>query len=192
MRSSPVVSAGVVVFGSDDGIVRAYDATTGAPKWSRGIGSEVRSSPAVDGGVVFIGSDDHQLHALHRDDGTPLWSATVDPNYGGSTAPATVGGVVYVAGTAVVSAFAESNGSPVWTSPIANAGVLSSPAVANGVVFVSSYKTATVWALRTDTGAILVGLSARTTHDVHGRDSHTRGDQWRRTHRALSVGSGTS
>jgi glucose dehydrogenase len=67
--SSPVVSAGLVYFGSGDSNVYALDAATGRLKWKFKTGDVVHSSPAIADGTVFIGSWDAYLYALDATNG---------------------------------------------------------------------------------------------------------------------------
>jgi outer membrane protein assembly factor BamB len=73
VRSSPAVAEdGTILFGSDDGVLRALSAS-GALRWSFATGGPIRSSPAVDAtGAVVFGSQDDSLYALAAD-GTLLW-----------------------------------------------------------------------------------------------------------------------
>jgi outer membrane protein assembly factor BamB len=47
VESSPAVADGVVYVGSDDTNLYAFDATTGALRWSTATANTVQSSPAV-------------------------------------------------------------------------------------------------------------------------------------------------
>jgi outer membrane protein assembly factor BamB len=134
---------------------------TCSPLWIGPTGGDVASSPAVSNGVVYVGSDDGKLYAFDAAGKTncvtttittcgPLWTATTGANIFSS--PTVANGVVYV-GSADTNLYAfDANGNtncsgtpktcrPLWTGitgdgPITPGGVLSSPAVANGTVFV--------------------------------------------------------
>ncbi|MBI4311698.1 MAG: PQQ-binding-like beta-propeller repeat protein [Chloroflexi bacterium] len=69
------VAKGLVVYGSDDGNVRALDASTGQKAWEFKTGKAVWSTPVVDGDTVYVGSLDHKLYALSLQDGKPRWAA---------------------------------------------------------------------------------------------------------------------
>lgn len=62
--SSPVWSDGVVYFGSDDGHVYAVTAATGRQLWMTRTNGPVSSTPAVSGGIVYATSYDGRLYAL--------------------------------------------------------------------------------------------------------------------------------
>jgi outer membrane protein assembly factor BamB len=72
--SSPSLAGGVVYFGSDDGRVYAVTAATGRRLWSVETNGPVRSTPAVDGGVVFVLSYDGRLYALDARTGGRRWT----------------------------------------------------------------------------------------------------------------------
>ena len=63
----------MVLVGSDEGILYAFDATTGDDKWrypSVGTIGQIWSTPAVDDQRVYFGSMDHKVYALSLQDGT--------------------------------------------------------------------------------------------------------------------------
>ena len=62
-----------LVFGSDEGILYAFDATTGDDKWrypSVGTIGPIWSTPAVDDQRAYFGSMDHKVYAISLQDGT--------------------------------------------------------------------------------------------------------------------------
>jgi outer membrane protein assembly factor BamB len=154
IESTPTVGDGVVYVGSDDGRLNAFDAdgcgkATCKPSWTGDMGGDAspvfESSPALANGMVYLGSQ-HDLAAF--DAGgcgaktcDPVWQA---PNpgefYGGS--PAVTKTRVYIGLETGIAVFdAKGCGHPVcdalWTGfgSGAQAAVLSSPTVANGVVY---------------------------------------------------------
>ncbi len=62
--SSPVISRGVVYFGTSKGLLCAVDSRSGEQEWAFATGKGVHSSPAISGGVVYFGSDDGCLYAV--------------------------------------------------------------------------------------------------------------------------------
>jgi outer membrane protein assembly factor BamB len=135
---------------------------TCAPLWNAPTTGGA-TSPAVAGGVTYVASNDGKVYAFDAAGGTncsgspktctPLWTAATTGQVFG--APAVVNGVVYVgSGTVRGPANADAlfafdaagstncSGSPktcapLWTAPTTSP-VVSSPAVANGVVYVNA------------------------------------------------------
>jgi outer membrane protein assembly factor BamB len=156
--AAPTVAAGVVYVAApgDEGQVHAFavDCNSAggecAPLWTAATGYYNSSSPTVADGVVYVSSYDG-LYAFPAEcDGgdaecSPLWSGLTDVS---SSSPAVADGIIYVAGGGGLHAFAvgcADSGDecdPLWTAPLTsdreNAGQGdSSPAVANGVVYIS-------------------------------------------------------
>lgn len=151
IESTPTVSKGVVFIGSDDGKLYAFRAAgcgqpTCQPLWTGSLGSPVfQSSPAVKNGVVYIGAQ-HALSAFSSSGCgqatcQPLWQAIDNLNFFNGS-PAVAQGRVYIGlenGVNVYSASGcgGSQCAPLWTlfGSGEQAAVLSSPTVANGVVY---------------------------------------------------------
>ena len=64
ISTPPVVAADVVYVASEDGVVRAVDATSGETLWTWTTDLHVRAAPAVANGVVFIAGGDGFVYAL--------------------------------------------------------------------------------------------------------------------------------
>lgn len=152
IESSPTAVNGVVYIGSDDGKLYAFSAKgcgakSCAPLWKGTIGSPVfSSSPAVSGGVVYIGS----AHFLAAFDANGCGQGRCDPLWRGSNqedflngSPAVWKGWVYIGLENGLGVF-DANGCggstclPLWLDfgSGEQAAVISSPTVANGVVYV--------------------------------------------------------
>lgn len=159
IRSSPLVSNGMVYISSTDNNVYTFNASTGAKAWQmptgsyREPGSFIFSSPTILNGVLYIGSNDHHVYAFDAVTGKQLWmtAATGGPIY---ASPAVVNGVLYIGSTDHwVYAYNISNGSLRWK--VATGGAIySSPAVVNHIVYIGSddFK---LYALDAATGHIL-------------------------------------
>jgi outer membrane protein assembly factor BamB len=134
VESSPAVVNGVVYVGSSDNHVYALNATNGAQLWNFTC-YRVESSPAVVDGIVYVGSLDHNVYALNASSGDKLWNYPTGHWVGSS--PAVVNGVVYVGSSDNhVYALNATNGAQLWNYP--TGGGASSPAVIDGVVYVSA------------------------------------------------------
>ena len=152
VESSPTVVNGVAYVGSDDGNLYAFAAAgcgsaACAPLWSGSIGAPAfSSSPAVSGGKVFIGSD-HLLAAFPAGGCgaatcKPLWRGTYPNSFLGGS-PAVYRGHVYIGIESMVGAFGADGCGQLVCQPLwldfgsgAQASVLSSPTIADGVLFV--------------------------------------------------------
>jgi|HubBroStandDraft_1064217.scaffolds.fasta_scaffold00144_36 outer membrane protein assembly factor BamB len=110
VESSPAVANEVVYVGSDDNYLYALTSSGGKELWFVIAGGAVTSSPAVANGVVYVGSDDGNLYALTREL---------------AQTPACIAG----------GFLAEECDLWQYTTPYP---VYSSPAVANGVVYVGT------------------------------------------------------
>ena len=144
--SSPAVANGVVyinsrvsVNGIATGYMYALNASTGAKLWSYTTG--VGSTPAVANGVVYVGSADGNVYALSASTGAKLWSYATGSYV--ESSPAVANGVVYGSSdNGDVYALNASTGAKLWSYPTGCAGdcsgVLSSPTVVDGVLYVGS------------------------------------------------------
>ena len=92
--SSPAVSGGHVLVGSDDGFVHAVDPGKGAVVWSTEMGAKVRATPAVVGDVALVADFAGRLAALRLSDGGRAWTAELGhPAY---SSPCAQGGLAIV------------------------------------------------------------------------------------------------
>jgi outer membrane protein assembly factor BamB len=137
--SSPAVGGGRLYIAIDNQGLLALDANTGSQLWLAPMPGPQWSSPAVENGRVFVGSrDDHKLYAFDAATGNTLWTATT--NDWVQTSPAVSNGVVYIGNNSGnVYAYNAETGGLIWQSPFAPGfGGLSSPTVANGVLYIAS------------------------------------------------------
>jgi outer membrane protein assembly factor BamB len=169
--SSPAVANGTVYIGSNDFNLYALNALTGSVVWSFAAANNVATSPAVSDGRVYAASDDQVLHALNASTGVQVWSADLSPalcvvvgvrrpTYVGSaviSSAAVADGIVFVGVGNGVDALNASTGAPIWSSgqlSTATCAPTSSPALANGVIYVGSQDN-NLYALNARTGAVL-------------------------------------
>jgi PQQ-like domain len=124
--TTPVVAAGRVYVGSNNGSVYALNAATGAILWRGATGASIPRSPAVAGDRVFVGSDDGKVYAFPTScttPCTPLWTTSTG---GVSADPAVSNGVVFVGafGTGLAAIDAVT-GALLWTAPLSSALLVS-------------------------------------------------------------------
>jgi eukaryotic-like serine/threonine-protein kinase len=105
-RASPAVQEGIVVVGSRNRKVEAFDPATGNALWSFATKQRIDSSPVIVGSRVFVGAADGRLYGLNLKDGKQLWEYQATGGFTGSPAVAdgklviaTDRGVVYCFGS---------------------------------------------------------------------------------------------
>ena len=95
--------------GADDSKLYAFDAASGALKWSQPVGGKIRSSPALatipnppvacaPGPIlaVVFGSDDGNVYAMRASDGTPCWTFPSTGHAPFESSPMVSGQTVYI------------------------------------------------------------------------------------------------
>ncbi len=137
---SPAVDNGMVYAGGGDNHLYAFDAQTGATRWTFNPNGELISSPTVANGVVYSTDRGGHVYALDGTSGAVLWSFQVGVGDGVGQTPAAANGAVYfVTVDGIAYALNASTGAPLWQSAIGSPGEgINMPAVDNGVVFVVS------------------------------------------------------
>jgi outer membrane protein assembly factor BamB len=108
IKSSPVVSAGMVFVSSTDGYLYAVNVTTGIKIWQFWIGTDA-NSPSVAHGKVFITSASGTAYAIDMYSGLEVWSKSLGEP-AGFGAPLIVGTRVFVNGNETVFALNEAVG----------------------------------------------------------------------------------
>lgn len=72
VKASPVIVAGTVYVGADNGRFAALDLATGQPKWTYEAGAAIGSSAAVLGGRVMF-MNGRGIYALNAETGEEIW-----------------------------------------------------------------------------------------------------------------------
>ena len=145
--SYPLIAAGKVFVTTAQGppgvygtYLYALDQATGATVWQQAIsGTYSFSGAAYDNGQVFVVNFDGVLQALSAATGALAWSVKLPTQYAFTSPPTAANGAVYLSGAGsggTVYAVDEVTGGLISTASVAN-GDHSSPALANGSVFVS-------------------------------------------------------
>jgi outer membrane protein assembly factor BamB len=146
VTSSPSVVDGRVYVGSQDKNIYALDARSGRLLWKFATGFRVKSSPAVFDGKVYIGPDDGYVYCLDAYNGRVIWQreaggyieAHFDANTKIRSSPAIEGGRVYVGSLDTnVYCLDANSGNVDWTYKT-EGYITSSPAVADGAVYIIS------------------------------------------------------
>ena len=71
--SGPAVAGGLLVVGTLDGHVYAFDAKSGKPRWQVIVSSEVISPPVIVGDRVLVRCNDGHVFAFDASDGKQVW-----------------------------------------------------------------------------------------------------------------------
>ncbi|HJT59580.1 MAG TPA: PQQ-binding-like beta-propeller repeat protein [Ktedonobacteraceae bacterium] len=132
---APAVVDGVV-YATDTISLYAIDAATGTRLWKTSGINGYQSSPAVANGVVYISEATNNLVAIDAATGAKLW--TYDVGRFLSASPVVANGLVYIGSFGDEEPFDAIDavtGKTRWTYPMSS--VFSSPAVANGIVYVA-------------------------------------------------------
>jgi len=77
--TTPVAAGGLVFVGGEDGIVRAFDAASGQPRWTAYTGGAVRYAPTIADGRALVGSADGWAYAFEAATGKLLWRFRAAP-----------------------------------------------------------------------------------------------------------------
>jgi len=154
---SPAVANGMVYAGGGDNHLYAFDAQTGATRWTFNLNVETLSSPTVVNGVVYSTDRGGHVYALDDRTGAVLWSFQA---MGDSIAqaPAVANGTVYfVTIGGIAYALNARTGAQRWQSAIGSPGEgVAVPAVDHGALFVTASAASpqgAVVALNATTGA---------------------------------------
>jgi outer membrane protein assembly factor BamB len=131
---TPLAIGRIAFLGGRDGVVRAVDTGPGVELWSLPLNGALAGPMASDGQTVVAVTGEGSIHAFGLD-GIPQWTQTIDgsPDDG----PVVADDVVYVAGGTQLYAFGLSSGETLWATEIGSR-VIAAPAVANGLVFLST------------------------------------------------------
>jgi outer membrane protein assembly factor BamB len=175
INSSAAVTGGKVYVGSDDGNLYVFDAAgttncSGVPKvctalwtYQSGTGGSFEASPSVVNGVVYDGDLFARVSAFDAAGNTncsgtpkvcqPLWHTDLNSQEGIYSSPAVANGTVYIGNQCNLSgpfaaplcnnppyfyALDAATGAVRWTAINSLEPIVSSPGVANGVVYVGS------------------------------------------------------
>ena len=144
VRSTPAVDDGLVFVGTHAGDLRALDQKTGELRWRfesdgyPGYPPVVIASPAVADGTVYFASSSPNLYALDARTGVKIWRVE-HPGSMIYSSPAIHAGVVFVGSSDahIVQAVDAKTGVERWRHDT-RARVLTSPAVADGVLYVGN------------------------------------------------------
>jgi outer membrane protein assembly factor BamB len=159
--SSPVLTGGLVAFGSGDHHVYALDAATGSLRWKFMTGDVVHATPAVADGVLYVGSWDRNLYALDNQTGSVRWKfqtgddQKVHNQIGIASSAAVVNSVVlFGCRDGHFYALDARTGQLKWREDNEMGWVIASPAVRDGIVYFPTSDGTQFKAIAIATGAL--------------------------------------
>jgi outer membrane protein assembly factor BamB len=148
VHASPALAAATVYVGSWDSYFYALNAKSGALRWRFKTGEDaaisnqvgIQSSATVADGMVYFGCRDSNLYALDAATGVQRWAYPTKGSWVISS-PAVAGGKVYFAtsDSGLVLAVDARSGDPVLSLAFNNWPFFSSPALANGYLYIGSH-----------------------------------------------------
>jgi outer membrane protein assembly factor BamB len=139
VTTSPTVIDGKVFVGTSSGRFYALDMTTGQIIWTLNAGSPISSSPAFQDGVVFFGTENPgEIYAIDAHTGLLKWLYQVPSGAAVYSSPAVVDDRVIVGSSdGNLLCLNQWTGKVLWTVYLGGDD-LTSPAIQNGTVFVTS------------------------------------------------------
>jgi outer membrane protein assembly factor BamB len=130
--STPAIKDGVIFLGTSDGhTFEAMDAESGAVRWTFPVNLNVFSSPGVAGDTVYFGCFNGMLYALDAATGKERW------RYATPASSANCGAVLDATGAVRPEVWGKGL-AEAYDTILSLGSVLSSPAVADGVVYFGS------------------------------------------------------
>ncbi|GEM_PF-209484 len=142
--SANVINGVVYIGGGENNKTFALNATTGAHIWNYTTVASVVSTPAVVNGIVYFGSNDGKVYALNATNGSYIWNYTTPfSSESISSSPAIESDILYIGSSQQVYSLNATNGNLIWNYTILDSGgvrvgTLSSPAIANNIVYLGA------------------------------------------------------
>jgi len=154
VTTSPAVAEGMVFVGTLGGNFYALGLTIGEVVWKFETGSAISSSPAFQDGVVFFGTEEPgEIYALDAYTGVVRWLYEIPAEAAAYSSPVVVDDMVFIGcSDGHFLCLSQLEGKLLWAANIGG-GKLSSPAILDNVVFVTSNRG--VHAVDKLTGALI-------------------------------------
>ena len=164
LAAAPVVGGGTLYVMDTAGIVHAYDAATGAPRWTKsfritgdGATSVFGGGVSFDAGQVYVTTGVGEVAALDAATGAEKWKVKLGSPLRGS--PTIANGAVYAMTQAnEIVALNQADGTALWneSGSISQAGVygVAAPAAGQATV-IAGYSTGELVAYRYENGRTL-------------------------------------
>jgi len=151
------VGGGLVLVGTDKGIVYAFNQENGKISWQVELASEILASPVIDNGVVVARTGDGKVFGLSSYDGEIKWTISRQLpklTLRGDSRPVVTQGVAFVGfSDGNMAALRADNGSALWDFPISFprgtneidrlSDVDTNPLLVGDFLYISSYQEVT-------------------------------------------------
>src|ERR1700752_2315660 len=165
-NAATAYESGRVFAVNGSGLLRAFDATTGAQQWTRQLGGQsFTSPPTAVGGTVYVNGYS-TLYAVNAQDGTVKWSA---PNVGSEySSPAVTPTAIYITNACEAYALSPTTGSIIWRTTSSCFGSFGrTPVFYNSRVYIRDNDIGNV-ALDAGTGIPVADVPAGPAPAFHG------------------------
>jgi outer membrane protein assembly factor BamB len=151
------VGGGLVLIGTDQGVVYALNQENGAIAWTAPLSSEILASPVIDGGVVVVRTGDGKVFGLSSYDGSVKWTISRQLpklTLRGDSRPVLTQGVAFIGfSDGNMAALQAENGTALWDFPISFprgtneidrlSDVDTNPLLVGDFLYISSYREVT-------------------------------------------------
>jgi len=151
------VGGGLVLVGTDQGIVYAFKQTDGEISWQAALSSEILASPVIDGDIVVARTADGKVYGLSAYDGEIQWTISRQLpklTLRGESRPVLTQGVVFTGfSDGNMAALEAKTGRALWDFPISFprgtneidrlSDVDTNPLLVGDFLYVSSYQEVT-------------------------------------------------
>lgn len=169
----------LLIVGTENGLLMAFSATDGKQLWIYQLSSEVMAAPTVINDLVIARSIDGQVTALSINKGHVIWKQNIgiaDLSIRGNARSLFLdGALLFTNAKGHMTLLSARDGSPILDAPITRgrgitavqriADLLATPAVRNGVLFLSSYRNETI-AINLRDGSLLWQSNFATALDL--------------------------
>ena len=151
------VGGGLVLVGTDQGIVYAFNQQDGSIAWKAPLSSEILSSPVIDNGIVVARAGDGKVFGLSAYDGSVTWTISRQLpalTLRGDSRPVLTQGVAFIGfSDGNMAAFRADKGIALWDFPISFprgtndidrlSDVDTNPLLVGDFLYISSYQEVT-------------------------------------------------
>ena len=155
--SSPVVSDGIVYFGSVSGAILGFDVTSGEIKWElKGIGtSAVRCTVLISDGILYYADWAGNFRAVDMITKNTLWENSYNQAF--QSGFAMTDGMIFIAGRDTkIQAIDSKTGEMKWSyRDTQGSWITGDPVIVDKTLYISTSDSKKVYAMNTEDGSII-------------------------------------